>query len=137
MIPLFGAVFITIYVIIIFKGNAHRARLPQNKVYTEVGQWGPFVVARLVFIATLMAKINGWDFDTKDATTPNHSFKWLLGEDRRDGSGDESLQRLVSEVQGSFIPPPDIVTSPIELGEHHWGARRGSQAPRPNMQYEG
>jgi hypothetical protein len=130
--PLVGAVLITLYVIIVFEINAHRAQLPENEAYTEIGQWGPFVVAGLVFIATLTAKVNGWDFDTKDADRPNRGFEWLLGGDRsKEGVWDESLRSLLPD-QEPFTLLPDVVISPIELHplrEHHWGLRRGSQAP--------
>lgn len=73
-IPLILAVSVTLYVIIVFEMNARRAALPENEAYTEIGQWGPYVTASLVLIATLIAKWKGWDFDNEGSS----GFQWLL-----------------------------------------------------------
>jgi len=104
-IPLLGAVVITLYVIIVFEYNAHRVNLPENEAYTEVGQWGPFVVAGLVFTATLLAKKNGWDFDTK-RKGEKRAFEWLLGGDRSKSHIDESEAGLFQPSQRNVIPLP-------------------------------
>lgn len=130
IIPLLGAVIITLYVIIVFEYNAHQAKLPENEAYTEIGQWGPFVVAALVFTTTLLAKINGWDFDTKDKGE-KRAFGWLLDGDRLKSHIYESEERLWQPLQVNLIPLPvrkeaacRAAREPIRLD-----VRRGSQGP--------
>jgi hypothetical protein len=129
IIPLLGAVIITLYVIILFEYNAHRVKLPENEAYTEIGQWGPFVVAGLVFTATLLAKKNGWNFDIKDKGEGKRAFGWLL-----DGNGskshiDESEERLFQPVQDTVIPLSVLSEARAAREPIRLDLRRGSQAP--------
>jgi hypothetical protein len=108
-------------VIIVFEVNAHRAVLPVNEANTEIGQWGPYVVAVMVFAAALTAKFKGWDFDKAQ----NHGFEWLLeGESTEKECGDESDE---SEDGRELLPPlPDVP----RLGDSidmDWDLRRYSQ----------
>jgi hypothetical protein len=108
------AVIVTLYVIIVFEVNAHRAALPENEAYTEIGQWGPYVVAVLVFSATVVAKLKGWDFDN----IQNRGFEWLLIGDRpRSRSRDSSEEGLLQPDQVPFIPLQDLAWAgePIHL----------------------
>jgi hypothetical protein len=103
-------VIITLCVIIIFELNTHRAELPENEAYTEIGQWGPYVVAALIFTATLVAKLKGWDFDN----VRNRGFQWLLIRDRSSWGRVSGQERLVEPAQEPFIPPQDLAWA----GEH-------------------
>ncbi|KAN0094068.1 hypothetical protein V8E51_017252 [Hyaloscypha variabilis] len=80
--PLVLAVLLTLYTVVKFEINAWHAALPENEAYTEIGQWSPYVVAFIVFIATLTARIKGWDFDSKDTDSEKRVFGWLLTERR-------------------------------------------------------
>jgi hypothetical protein len=129
IIPHLGAVVITLYVIIVFEYNAHRVKLPENEAYTEIGQWGPFVVAGLVFTATLLAKINGWDFDTKNKEGEKRAFGWLFGRDRSKSHIDESEERLFQPSQGNVIPLSVLSDARAAREPIRLDLRRGSQAP--------
>ena len=108
ILPLILAVLFTLYVTINFEINAHRAKFPENEQYTEIGQWGPYVVSILVFAATLMARIRGWDFDTKGTDGQNRGFQWLfIGNSSTDES--EERSRLMQ-------PDPE---PPIQLQVRH------------------
>ena len=114
---------ITIFVIARFEIKAWH--LPENEAYTEIGQWGPYVVATVVFAATLMARINGWDFDTRDAGSENRGFGWLL---------EETLSDAEMELeQAPFIPRQVIAGADGAIDLEPWqdrrrSLRRGSQA---------
>jgi len=95
MFPLLVAVAITIFVIVKFELNAWHAALPENEAYTEIGQWGPYVVGTVVFVATLTARIKGWNFDTKDTDGETRGFGWLSAETR---SNDESEEALLDQA---------------------------------------
>jgi hypothetical protein len=92
-----------------FEINAHRVKFPENEQYTEIGQWGPYVVGILVFAATLMARIRGWDFDTKGTDDQNRGFRWLL---IGDSSTDESEERLLMQSD----PEPPIQLQALHIG---------------------
>jgi hypothetical protein len=112
--PLFLAVVITLYVIIVFEINVHQAALPESEAYTEIGQWGPYVVAALVLTATLVAKSKDWNFDNFQ----NRGFEWLLGRDKsRRMNRDSSEVRLGQSVSDPFIPLSDLggVGEPFRL----------------------
>jgi hypothetical protein len=118
-----------LYVIIVFEYNAHRVNLPKNEAYTEIGQWGPFVVAGLVFTATLLAKINGWDFDTKDKEGEKRAFGWLLERDRSKSHNHERESRLFQPPQQNVIPFSVLSGARAAREPILLDLRRGSQAP--------
>jgi hypothetical protein len=97
-----------------FEINAHRVKFPENEQYTEIGQWGPYVVGILVFAATLMARMRGWDFDTKGTDGQHRGFRWLfIGDGLRGSSTDESEES--SRLMQSD-PEPPIQLQALNLG---------------------
>lgn len=77
-------------------------------------------MAGLVFTATLLAKKNGWDFDTKDKEGEKRAFGWLLERDRSKTHIDESEARLV-QIPLSVLSEARAAREPIRLD-----LRRGS-----------
>jgi hypothetical protein len=63
----------------------------------------------LMFAATLMARIRGWDFDTKGTDGQNRGFRWLL---TGDSSTDESEERLLMQSD----PEPPIQLQALHIG---------------------
>jgi hypothetical protein len=109
--PLVLAVLLTLYTVVKFEINAWHAALPENEAYTEIGQWSPYVVAFIVFFATLTARIKGWDFDSKDTDSEKRVFGWLLTES---GESDES-EGLLEHSPSILLPVIAGTGEPIHL----------------------
>ena len=95
---------ITLFLIVKFELNAWHAALPENEAYTEIGQWGPYVVGTFVFVATLTARFKGWDFDTKDTDGENRGFGWLLTETQSDDENGEARLDEVPLIPEQVLP---------------------------------
>jgi hypothetical protein len=84
-------------------------RLTNVKLQGNIQLAKIYIVRILVFAATLMARIRGWDFDTKGTDGQNRGFQWLL---TGDSSTDESEERLLMQSD----PEPPIQLQALHIG---------------------
>jgi hypothetical protein len=74
VIPMILALAVAIYLIVVYELRSHRVSIPESEAYIEIGQWGPWVMAILVFIATVIARLTGLKYDE----TKSNGFEWIF-----------------------------------------------------------
>jgi len=101
------ALAVAIYLIVVYELRSHQASIPESEAYIEIGQWGPWIMAVLVFIATVIARFTGLKYDE----AKSNGFEWMFSKVHN-----ITLQNLASTNMSPAVlpvtPPPVLLKIP-------------------------